>query len=250
MDKTDRLRDYGLAFLLYEQGLGICGYELIRELFIFIKLILNSYLLIKNYKLNKMNPETEFREGLDELAVHYKEVLKLLGEDPEREGLIKTPMRVAKAMQVLTRGYTQDPHKVLTDALFAEKYDQMVIVKDIDFFSMCEHHMLPFYGKAHVAYIPNGHITGLSKIARVVDIYSHRLQVQERLTQQIKDCIQETLKPQGVMVVIEAKHMCMQMRGVEKQNSITTTSDYSGVFNSLNTRQEFMNLLRGESKRI
>ena len=189
-----------------------------------------------------MNPETEFREGLDELAVHYKEVLKLLGEDPEREGLVKTPMRVAKAMQVLTRGYTQDPHKVLTDALFAEKYDQMVIVKDIDFFSMCEHHMLPF--------IPNGHITGLSKIARVVDIYSHRLQVQERLTQQIKDCIQETLKPQGVMVVIEAKHMCMQMRGVEKQNSITTTSDYSGVFNSLNTRQEFMNLLRGESKRI
>ena len=146
-----------------------------------------------------MNPETEFREGLDELAVHYKEVLKLLGEDPEREGLVKTPMRVAKAMQVLTRGYTQDPHKVLTDALFAEKYDQMVIVKDIDFFSMCEHHMLPFYGKAHVAYIPNGHITGLSKIARVVDIYSHRLQVQERLTQQIKDCIQETLKPQGVM---------------------------------------------------
>ena len=192
-----------------------------------------------------MNPETEFREGLDELAVHYKEVLKLLGEDPEREGLVKTPMRVAKAMQVLTRGYTQDPHKVLTDALFAEKYDQMVIVKDIDFFSMCEHHMLPFYGKAHVAYI-----SGLSKIARVVDIYSHRLQVQERLTQQIKDCIQETLKPQGVMVVIEAKHMCMQMRGVEKQNSITTTSDYSGVFNSLNTRQEFMNLLRGESKRI
>ena len=197
-----------------------------------------------------MNPETEFREGLDELAVHYKEVLKLLGEDPEREGLIKTPMRVAKAMQVLTRGYTQDPHKVLTDALFAEKYDQMVIVKDIDFFSMCEHHMLPFYGKAHVAYIPNGYITGLSKIARVVDIYSHRLQVQERLTQQIKDCIQETLKPLGVMVVIEAKHMCMQMRGVEKQNSITTTSDFSGAFNQAKTREEFMNLLRGESRKI
>ena len=185
-----------------------------------------------------MNPETEFREGLDELAGHYKEVLKLLGEDTEREGLVKTPMRVAKAMQVLT------------DALFEEKYDQMVIVKDIDFFSLCEHHMLPFYGKVHVAYIPNGKITGLSKIARVVDIFSHRLQVQERLTQQIKDCIQETLNPQGVMVVIEAKHMCMQMRGVEKQNSITTTSDYSGVFNSLNTRQEFMSLLRGESKRI
>ena len=190
-----------------------------------------------------MNPETEFREGLDELAGHYKEVLKLLGENTEREGLVKTPMRVAKAMQVLTRGYYQDAHKVLTDALFEEKYDQMVIVKDIDFFSLCEHHMLPFYGKVHVAYIPNGKITGLSKIARVVDIFSHRLQVQERLTQQ-------TLNPQGVMVVIEAKHMCMQMRGVEKQNSITTTSDYSGVFNSLNTRQEFMSLLRGESKRI
>ncbi len=191
-----------------------------------------------------MNPEIEFREGLDELASHYKEIIQLLGEDSEREGLLKTPMRVAKAMQVLTRGYSQDPKKVLTDALFAEEYNQMVIVKDIEFFSLCEHHMLPFYGKAHVAYIPNGHITGLSKIARVVDIYSHRLQVQERLTQQIKDCIQETLKPQGVMVVIEAKHMCMQMRGVEKQNSITTTSDYSGVFNSLNTRQEFMNLLK------
>ena len=191
-----------------------------------------------------MNPETEFRDGLDELASHYKSILELLGEDPDREGLLKTPMRVAKAMQILTRGYTQDPHKVLTDALFEEKYDQMVIVKDIDVFSLCEHHMLPFYGKAHVAYIPNGYITGLSKIARVVDIFSHRLQVQERLTQQIKDCIQETLKPQGVMVVIEAKHMCMQMRGVEKQNSITTTSDYSGVFNSLNTRQEFMSLLR------
>ena len=193
-----------------------------------------------------MNPETEFRDGLEKLAEHYHDILGLLGEDPEREGLQKTPMRVAKAMQILTRGYSQDPHKVLTDALFKEDYNQMVIVKDIDVFSLCEHHMLPLYGKAHVAYIPNGHITGLSKIARVVDIYSHRLQVQERLTQQIKDCIQETLKPQGVMVVIEAKHMCMQMRGVEKQNAITTTSDFSGVFNNLNTRQEFMNLLRGE----
>ena len=193
-----------------------------------------------------MNPETEFRDGLEKLAEHYHDILGLLGEDPEREGLQKTPMRVAKAMQILTRGYSQDPHKVLTDALFKEDYNQMVIVKDIDVFSLCEHHMLPFYGKAHVAYIPNGHITGLSKIARVVDIYSHRLQVQERLTQQIKDCIQETLKPQGVMVVIEAKHMCMQVRGVEKQNAITTTSDFSGVFNNLNTRQEFMNLLRGE----
>ena len=197
-----------------------------------------------------MNPETEFREGLDDLAAHYKSILTLLGEDSYREGLEKTPMRVAKAMQILTRGYSQDPHKVLTDALFKEDYNQMVIVKDIDVFSLCEHHMLPFYGKCHVAYIPNGYITGLSKVARVVDIFSHRLQVQERLTQQIKDCIQETLNPQGVMVVIEAKHMCMQMRGVEKQNSITTTSDFSGVFNDLNTRQEFMSLLRGESKRI
>ena len=199
---------------------------------------------------NNMTPETQFREGLDELASHYKQVLTLLGEDPEREGLQKTPMRVAKAMQVLTRGYTQDPHKVLTDALFEEKYNQMVIVKDIDFFSMCEHHILPFYGKAHVAYIPNGYITGLSKIARVVDIFSHRLQVQERLTEQIMQCINDTLKPQGVMVVIEAKHMCMQMRGVEKQNSITTTSAYSGVFESSKTRNEFMDLLRGETKRI
>ena len=197
-----------------------------------------------------MTPEIPFREGLDELASHYKQVLTLLGEDPEREGLQKTPMRVAKAMQVLTRGYTQDPHKVLTDALFEEKYNQMVIVKDIDFFSMCEHHILPFYGKAHVAYIPNGYITGLSKIARVVDIFSHRLQVQERLTEQIMQCINDTLKPQGVMVVIEAKHMCMQMRGVEKQNSITTTSAYSGVFASSKTRNEFMDLLRGETKRI
>ena len=197
-----------------------------------------------------MNPETEYREGLDELAAHYHEVLKLIGEDPEREGLVKTPMRVAKAMQVLTRGYTMDAHKVLTDALFEEKYNQMVIVKDIDFFSMCEHHMLPFYGKAHVAYIPNGYITGLSKIARVVDIFSHRLQVQERLTQQIKDCIQDTLKPMGVMVVVEAKHMCMQMRGVEKQNSITTTSAFSGAFEQAKTREEFMNLLRGVSRKI
>ena len=197
-----------------------------------------------------MTPEIPFREGLDELASHYKQVLTLLGEDSEREGLQKTPMRVAKAMQILTRGYTQDPHKVLTDALFEEKYNQMVIVKDIDFFSMCEHHILPFYGKAHVAYIPNGYITGLSKIARVVDIFSHRLQVQERLTEQIMQCINDTLKPQGVMVVIEAKHMCMQMRGVEKQNSITTTSAYSGVFESSKTRNEFMDLLRGETKRI
>jgi GTP cyclohydrolase I len=185
----------------------------------------------------------KYREGIEELADHYEKILGLLGEDPTREGLEKTPMRVAKAMQVLTKGYTMDAHKILTDALFKEDYNQMVIVKDINFFSLCEHHMLPFYGKAHVAYIPNGYITGLSKIARVVDIFAHRLQVQERMTQQIKNCIEDTLHPLGVMVVIEAKHMCMQMRGVEKQNSITTTSDFSGAFNQAKTRQEFMNLI-------
>ena len=187
--------------------------------------------------------EPQLREGLDELASHYEGVLRLLGEDPQREGLLKTPMRVAKAMQTLTRGYQEDAHEVLRQALFKEDYSQMVIVKDIDFFSLCEHHMLPFYGKAHVAYIPNGYITGLSKIARVVDIYSHRLQVQERMTLQIKEAIQQTLHPLGVMVVVEARHMCMQMRGVEKQNSITTTSDFSGAFNQAKTRQEFMNLI-------
>ena len=184
-----------------------------------------------------------FREGLEPLAKHYEEILKLLGEDTQREGLLKTPMRVAKAMQTLTRGYEEDAHEVLRQALFKEDYSQMVIVKDIDFFSLCEHHMLPFYGKAHVAYIPNGYITGLSKIARVVDIYSHRLQVQERMTLQIKEAIEQTLHPLGVMVVVEARHMCMQMRGVEKQNSITTTSDFRGAFNQAKTRQEFMNLI-------
>ena len=184
-----------------------------------------------------------YREGLEELADHYRRILQLMGEDPTREGLLKTPMRVAKAMQFLTQGYEQDAHEVLRGALFKENYSQMVIFKDIDFFSLCEHHMLPFYGKAHVAYIPNGYITGLSKIARVVDIYSHRLQVQERMTLQIKECIEQTLRPLGVMVVVEARHMCMQMRGVEKQNSITTTSEFSGAFNQAKTRQEFMNLL-------
>jgi len=190
-----------------------------------------------------MKLEIEYREGLDELAGYYRQVLGLLGENPEREGLQKTPMRVAKAMQFLTQGYTEDAHEVLRAALFKEDYSQMVIVKDIDFFSLCEHHMLPFYGKAHVAYIPNGYITGLSKIARVVDIFAHRLQVQERLTLQIKECIEQTLHPLGVMVVVEARHMCMQMRGVEKQNSITTTSDFCGAFNQAKTRQEFMNLI-------
>jgi GTP cyclohydrolase I len=193
-----------------------------------------------------MAEQYEYRPGLDELAEQYHHILQLLGEDPDREGLQKTPMRVAKAMQFLTQGYEQDAHEVLRQALFREDYSQMVIVKDIDFFSLCEHHMLPFYGKAHVAYIPNGYITGLSKIARVVDIFAHRLQVQERMTLQIKQCIQETLHPLGVMVVIEARHMCMQMRGVEKQNSITTTSEFSGAFNQAKTRQEFMNLLHNQ----
>ena len=188
--------------------------------------------------------DNQFREGLDELAAHYHSILGLLGEDTEREGLQKTPMRVAKAMQVLTRGYTMDAHKVLTDALFKEDYSQMVIVKNIDFYSLCEHHMLPFFGKVHVAYIPNGYITGLSKIARVVEVFSRRLQVQERLTLQIKECIQETLNPLGVMVVVEAQHLCMQMRGVQKQHAITTTSDFTGAFNRAETREEFMNLIR------
>jgi len=171
-------------------------------------------------------------------------VLRLIGEDPAREGLLKTPERVAKALQVLTRGYREDPAEVLRSAMFREDYSQMVIVRDIDFYSLCEHHMLPFFGKVHVAYIPNGYITGLSKIARVVDIFSHRLQVQERMTLQIKECIQNTLSPLGVMVVVEAQHMCMQMRGVEKPHAITTTSDFTGAFQQAKTRQEFMNLIK------
>ena len=187
-------------------------------------------------------------EKEEQLQRHYKEILSLLGEDPEREGLEKTPLRVAKAMQTLTRGYTMKPEDVLNSAKFKEAYSQMVIVKDIDFFSLCEHHMLPFYGKVHIAYIPNGYITGLSKIARVVDIFSHRLQVQERMTLQIKECIQEALNPLGVMVVVEAKHMCMQMRGVEKQNSITTTSEFMGAFNQSKTREEFLQLIHSKSQ--
>ncbi|NDV97268.1 GTP cyclohydrolase I FolE [Dysgonomonas sp. 521] len=183
-------------------------------------------------------------KNIDLLAEHYKGVISLLGEDAEREGLVLTPHRVAKAMRFLTKGYNENPEEILKKALFKEDYRQMVIVKDIDFYSLCEHHMLPFWGKAHVAYIPNGHITGLSKIARVVDVYARRLQVQERMTLQIKECIQRTLNPLGVMVVIEAQHMCMQMRGVEKQNSTTTTSDFTGVFNQAKTREEFINLIR------
>jgi len=178
------------------------------------------------------------------LSEHYRKIIELLGEDVGREGLLKTPLRVAKAMQFLTQGYNQDPEAVLTSAMFQEDYKQMVIVKDIDFFSLCEHHMLPFFGKAHVAYIPRKYITGLSKIPRVVDIFARRLQVQERMTLQIKECIQKTLNPLGVMVVIEAQHMCMQMRGVEKQNSLTTTSDFTGFFQQAKTREEFMNLIK------
>ena len=187
--------------------------------------------------------ETYLRPGLEKLANHYSEILTLLGEDKEREGLQKTPMRVAKAMQFLTKGYSQDPKAILEKALFHEEYSHMVIVKDINFYSLCEHHMLPFYGKAHIAYIPNGTITGLSKIARVVEVFARRLQVQERMTHQIMECIEETLKPMGVMVVIEAAHMCMQMRGVEKQGSLTTTSDFCGAFNQAKTREEFLQLI-------
>ena len=184
-------------------------------------------------------------ETLDRLKYHYGEILKLLGEDPQREGLIKTPERVAKAMSFMTQGYQQDPKEILLSARFTEEYKQMVIVKDIDLYSMCEHHILPFYGKAHVAYIPNGYITGLSKIARVVEAYARRLQVQERLTVQIRDCIQDALSPLGVAVVIEASHMCMQMRGVQKQNSVTTTSAFTGAFlTQLQTREEFINLIK------
>lgn len=183
-------------------------------------------------------------ETTSKLSSLYKEVLSQLGEDPNREGLLKTPERVAKAMQFLTHGYEIDPVAILNSAKFKEEYKQIVLVKDIELYSLCEHHMLPFYGKVHVAYIPNGYITGLSKIPRVVEAFARRLQVQERLTVQIRDCIQETLNPLGVAVVIEAAHMCMQMRGVQKQNSITTTSAFTGAFlKDIKTREEFMTLI-------
>ncbi|NCO55761.1 MAG: GTP cyclohydrolase I FolE [Bacteroidetes bacterium CG02_land_8_20_14_3_00_31_25] len=177
------------------------------------------------------------------LSEHYKWVLGLIGENPERDGLLKTPERMAKAMQFLTHGYHLNPVEILNSAKFKEDYRQMVLVKNIEIFSMCEHHMIPFFGKAHVAYIPNGYITGLSKIARVVDAFARRLQVQEKLTSQIKNCIQETLNPLGVGVVIEAQHMCMMMRGIQKQNSVTTTSDFSGAFLKEPTRSEFIHLI-------
>ena len=189
-------------------------------------------------KIDRYNPEL-----ISNLSAHYLGVLKEIGEKPDREGLLKTPERVAKALLYLTQGYDLDAKAILTSAMFREEYSQMVIVKDIEVYSMCEHHMLPFFGKAHVAYIPNGHVVGLSKIPRVVDVYARRLQVQERLTNEIKDCIQNTLQPLGVGVVIECRHLCMSMRGVQKQNSVTTTSAFTGAFLLEKTRTEFLNLI-------
>ena len=191
---------------------------------------------------NKLEYDTE---KTNELAKLYERVIEILGEDPKREGLLKTPERVAKALQFLTKGYDENPDDILKSALFEEDYSEMVIVKDIEVYSQCEHHMLPFFGKAHIAYIPNGKIVGLSKIPRIVDAYARRLQVQERLTLDIRDCIQRTLEPQGVAVVLECSHMCMQMRGVEKQNSLTTTSAFKGLFlKNDSTRKEFIDLIR------
>jgi GTP cyclohydrolase I len=193
-------------------------------------------------KIDRYNPKV-----VERIADKYRAVLEDLGEDPEREGLVKTPERVAKALQFLTHGYGLDPAEILRSAMFREEYQQMVIVRDIEVYSLCEHHMLPFFGKAHVAYIPNGHIVGLSKVPRVVDAYARRLQVQERLTVDIRNCIEETLKPLGVAVVIEAQHMCMVMRGIQKQHSIATTSAFTGEFNMEKTRAEFMRLITSGS---
>jgi GTP cyclohydrolase I len=189
-------------------------------------------------KIDRYNAET-----ISKIAEHYQDILNLLGENPQREGLLKTPERVAKALTFLTHGYDLSPTDILKSAMFKEEYSQMVVVKDIEVYSMCEHHMLPFFGKAHIAYIPNGHIVGLSKIPRVVDAFARRLQVQERLTNEIRDCIQETLKPIGVGVVIECRHLCMSMRGIQKQNSVTTTSAFTGAFLHEKTRSEFLQLI-------
>jgi GTP cyclohydrolase IA len=190
-------------------------------------------------KIEKWNDD-----AITSMAGAYLEIIKQIGENPEREGLADTPVRVAKAMQFLTQGYNHDPKEIIKSAMFKEDYRQMVIVKDIELYSLCEHHMLPFFGKAHIAYIPDGYITGLSKLARVAEAFARRLQVQERLTMQIRDCIQETLNPMGVAVVIEAQHMCMQIRGVQKQHSVTTTSAFTGCFmNNLQTREEFIHLI-------
>lgn len=213
-----------------------------------------SSLIVKDMIIENMMDDYTIKDGyqkrdlynqktIEELSHHYHEILRLIGEDPEREGLMKTPERVAKAMQFLTHGYDLVPEDILRSAMFKEDYKQMVLVKDIEVYSMCEHHMIPFFGRAHVAYIPNGQIVGLSKIPRVVDAFARRLQVQERLTTQIKDAINNTLKPLGVAVVIEAQHMCMSMRGIQKQNSVTTTSDFTGAFMAEKTRAEFIHLI-------
>ncbi len=195
-----------------------------------------------NYKkIEKFNSETTTK-----LVDSYKEIINTLGEDVTREGLVKTPERVAKAMQFIMQGYSMQPEKIIKSAMFKEDYNNMVIVKNIEIYSLCEHHLIPFFGKAHVAYIPNGYVTGLSKIARVVDAFARRMQLQERLTNQIRDCIQETLNPLGVAVVIEAQHLCMMMRGIQKQNSITTTSAFTGAFDKEATREEFLNLIKGK----
>jgi GTP cyclohydrolase I len=193
--------------------------------------------------MNYQKMEKYNEESVNKIAEHYSEILKTLGEDVGREGLLKTPHRVAKSMHFLSSGYHMDAYAIMRGAIFHEEQSQMVVVKDIELYSLCEHHLLPFYGRAHIAYIPNGKIVGLSKLARIVDVYARRFQVQERLTIQIRDCIQETLDPQGVAVVIEAKHLCMMMRGVQKQNSVTTTSAFTGEFQNQSTRSEFINLI-------
>lgn len=209
-----------------------------------MKVITNGIHLHDDEDFGYLRVDQYNEERTNKLTDLYSQVLDALGENIDREGLVKTPLRVAKAMQFLTHGYSANPEEILRSAMFKEDYSQMVLVKDIEVYSMCEHHMLPFFGKAHVAYIPNGYITGLSKVARVVEAFARRLQVQERLTNQIKDCIQDTLNPAGVAVVIEAAHMCMQMRGIEKQESVTTTSAFTGVFlNNPSTREEFIHLI-------
>ena len=202
---------------------------------------MNDYENIGYQKTERYNDEV-----IENIASHYTQILGAIGEDPNREGILKTPERAAKALQYLTHGYDLDAAEILKSAMFKEDYSQMVIVKDIEVYSLCEHHLLPFFGKAHIAYIPNGHIVGLSKIPRVVDVFARRLQVQERLTNEIRDCIQNTLNPAGVAVVIECKHMCMSMRGIQKQNSVTTTSAFTGAFSDDKTRSEFLKLITAD----
>ena len=202
-----------------------------------------SNILIGNNNNKEIDYEDKKTSMISDIADKYKHIIKLIGENPDREGLKKTPLRVAESLKYLTNGYFLNPEKILKSAMYKEDHKQMVVVKDIEIYSMCEHHLLPFFGKAHVAYIPNGHIVGLSKIPRVVDTFARRLQIQERLTDQIRDCIQKTLKPLGVAVVIEAKHLCMLMRGIQKQNSVATTSSFTGEFENLTTRTEFIRLI-------